>query len=348
MTVEGKILAGARVHKRPTGSDVARIAGVSAATVSYVISGRRDVALPEATRQRVWAAAQELGYQPNAVASALSTGRTGLIGVWIDTLVTSYHANVVHQLETHLDIHSYRLVINLLRRMENGVPMRDGHDLLFTDGLIVHQNLAHVRGLFDVNGRMRLPVVYTGVGAMPSDRVDSVTVDLGVGTTEAMRHLLGQGRTRIAYLTGETEIAFHDLRHTVYETLLTAAGFSPEYIVTPQSSRRACRETMRRYVQENGSPDGLFCHNDEFAVGAYRGLRDLGIRVPEGIALVGCDGIEETEYGDCPLSTIVQPLAEMAEAAWQLLDRRMREPTAPLEHIVLPAHLVVRQSSSPF
>lgn len=112
-------------------------------------------------------------------------------------------------------------------------------------------------------------------------------------------------------------------------------------------TRDPARTAVTEHLRRHGCPDGLFCRNDEMAVGAYRAFCDLGIRVPEDVALVGCDGIEEAEYGYCPLSTIVQPFAQMCEAVWQLLARRMQPPDTPLEHIVLPAYLAVRHSPRP-
>ena len=337
-----------RIQKRPTGDDVAKAAGVSKATVSYVISGRPDVQLPEATRQRVWSAAAALGYRPNRVASALKTGRTGLISVWVDNLLTAFNAHVVHHIEEQVAQHPCQIVVTLMRHLSEADLVAGAFDALPTDGIIAHEQSNRLSAFINVRGLAPMPIVSTGAFNLAEDRVDCVHVDLTVGTHEAVTHLIAQGRRRVAYLTGDEYIRRESPRHAAYRAVVEQSGLQAEYILAPvtaNNARVAARIGVRDYVRDFGCPDGLFCLNDEMAIGAYRGLRDLGIRVPDDIAIVGCDGIEETEYGDCPLSTIVQPLAQMCELAWRLLERRMQEPDAPLEHIILPAHLVVRQSS---
>jgi LacI family transcriptional regulator len=93
-------------------------------------------------------------------------------------------------------------------------------------------------------------------------------------------------------------------------------------------------------------PEAFFCHNDDIAMGVYRGLVDLGIKIPDDSALVGCDGIEDAEYLETPLSTIVQPIAEMCRHAFQLLERRISDPTSPIQEVHLYPDFVIRQSSA--
>ena len=92
-------------------------------------------------------------------------------------------------------------------------------------------------------------------------------------------------------------------------------------------------------------PQAIFCVNDEVAIGAYRGLCDLNVRVPDEVRLVGCGGIEDTAYHACPLSTVAMPIAEMCGTAWDYLANRLREPDLPPQQIVLKLQLVVRESS---
>jgi LacI family transcriptional regulator len=104
------------------------------------------------------------------------------------------------------------------------------------------------------------------------------------------------------------------------------------------------RHAVTEYVREHGPPDGIFCHNDDFAIGAYRALRDMGLRIPDDVALVGCDNLEETAYLDVPLSTIAVPTEELCRTGWEFLYRRMHDPSAPLQCAILQPQLVVRAS----
>jgi DNA-binding LacI/PurR family transcriptional regulator len=126
---------------------------------------------------------------------------------------------------------------------------------------------------------------------------------------------------------------------------MQAAGLRREYIVAVDQSRAAAAAAVAAHVEQFGLPDAIFCHNDEMALGAYRSLRLLGVRVPDEVALVGCDGIEDTEYLEVPLTTLRQPLEEMCRLACEFLQRRMAQPDIPVQSAVLLPQLVVRESS---
>jgi DNA-binding LacI/PurR family transcriptional regulator len=104
---------------------------------------------------------------------------------------------------------------------------------------------------------------------------------------------------------------------------------------------------LKAYIARHGCPDGLFYFNDDVAIGAFRALRDLGLRIPQDVALVGCAGIEDTAYHDPPLSTIAQPIEEMCVTALSFLIGRIKEPSIPVQQIVLQPRLEVRGSSLP-
>jgi len=115
--------------------------------------------------------------------------------------------------------------------------------------------------------------------------------------------------------------------------------------LTDSKQRAEVRRTIGSYIERFGCPNGIFCYNDDMALGAYRGLCDLGLRVPEQVALVGCDGIEDTQYLETPLSTIVQPVEEMCALAWQFLQKRMQEPDYICQQGIITAKLEIRASS---
>jgi LacI family transcriptional regulator len=159
-----------------------------------------------------------------------------------------------------------------------------------------------------------------------------------------MAHLIGSGRRRIAHVSNVLTRGA-DARHDTYLDSMAEAGLKPE-VIGGFEDRASARKRIREYCLEFGMPDALFCHNDDVAMGVYRGLLDLGARVPDDVALVGCDGIEDGEYLEVPLTTIVQPIEEMCRIAFQLLERRIQDPASQLQQIDLYPQLVVRQSSS--
>jgi LacI family transcriptional regulator len=126
------------------------------------------------------------------------------------------------------------------------------------------------------------------------------------------------------------------------------AGLKPQFLYYPLSEeqRPIVRQLIQEYVREHGCPEALFCHSDDVAVGIYRGLCDLKLRVPEQVALVGCDGIQDTEYLECPLTTLVQPVAEMCAKAWEFLLRRLENPRLQRQNSVLKPKLAIRESTA--
>jgi LacI family transcriptional regulator len=116
-------------------------------------------------------------------------------------------------------------------------------------------------------------------------------------------------------------------------------------ILAANESRPAAREALRERLRRGPPIDGLFCLNDDMAIGAYRALRDSQRRIPEDCRVVGCDGIMDVEFLDTPLSTVLQPVEQMCHVGWETLKRRMTTPDGPLQQVLLPTTLIVRESS---
>ena len=190
---------------------------------------------------------------------------------------------------------------------------------------------------------------FVNMGAYVPDGSDSVHLNFCPQVVQAVTHLIAIGCKRVAYLVPnwfEWFEAVDDKRLGGYNHAIAAAGRSPEYIITHQELSAGVAPALKPYITEHGCPDGIFCFNDEMAVGAYRAVRDFGLRVPEDVAIVGCDGIDYTEYMDPTLTTIEQPVEQMCEAAWDLLRRRINDNTLPLKQVELQATLRIRGSTA--
>jgi LacI family transcriptional regulator len=141
-----------------------------------------------------------------------------------------------------------------------------------------------------------------------------------------------------------------DPRTDAYRDEMRAAGLMEEHIFQPYSflptvQAADSQTAVAAHVKEHGVPQAIFCRNDHMALGAYRALRDAGYRIPEDVALVGCDGIAEAKYLDAPLTTVQQPIVEMCRIGWQFLKQRMENSALPLQSAVLQSELVIRKSS---
>jgi len=193
--------------RQPNSSDVAKLAGVSRATVSYVFNGRRDGAVvPDATRRRVMAVAEELGYRPNRAAQALKTGRTQTVALWAALVSTPFYATVLQHLQDQIEADGYELFITGSHRSD---PL--GMNALAVDGLLAVDKLTELNEFArriaagTAPGR-RLPVV--SMGPYYSAHFDHVGVDLYSGTREALEHLRSTGRRRFAYVVYEDVLAY--------------------------------------------------------------------------------------------------------------------------------------------
>jgi DNA-binding LacI/PurR family transcriptional regulator len=323
--------------------DIARELNLSHVTVSRVLNNHTGGYTSLATRERIRETAARMGYRPNLMARALATGRTGLISVWVPRPYAPYYASILMHLRRRLREDGYSILIS--DTFEGGVgnipvcPLNE----LPADGIIAVDGYHYLARHLQHDARLRLPVVNMGTGY--SEQTDSVGLNQYSASVEAVRHLGGQGCRRIAYLTVDNGLP--DARRSAYAAVVEELGLSPEYIFVSEETRLAARTAVTEHLQQVEKPfDGLFCRNDDLAVGAYRALRDAGLRVPADVALVGCDGIEETEYHDPTFSTINKPVEEMCDLAWRYLQQRIADPDIAQQHIVLPAHFVVRESSS--
>ncbi len=288
---------------------------------------------------------KEYGYEPNQAARALVTGQSRMVILWMPSLSEPYAAMVIHHIQEQVIQHDYEMIIRDMR------PRAGNEKSLLrslrwpVDGMLVLDGKETLRSLLANPQRKRPPIVH--MGAYYDRSVDCVGVDLRAGTVLAVRHLINTGCKRVAYLVPSYFNLEGDDRREGYLQVLNEAGLKPEFIESFYSGRAAAASTVKEYVKKNGCPDGIFCFNDDHAIATYRALKDIGIRVPDEVLIVGCDGIEDTEYLDCRITTIVQPIAQMCKLAWTFLERRMADPTYPRQETILIPDLVVRDSSTP-
>jgi LacI family transcriptional regulator len=324
---------------------VAERAGVSDATVSRVLNNA-NVRIATETRQRITRIAKEMGYQPNRAAQALATGRTQTLAFWAANLRTPYYTELIGYTRQETIKHGYDLMISAAQVAADG--SLDTSKLMAwpVDGVLtVDLPRGEIPGLA---GSLLWGKPFVNMGGYVHTNADYVRLDFSSQAFTAAQHLIDVGCKRVAYLVPDwfgwyREIDDERLRG--YETAMANAGRPTEFILTVDEARSNVAGVLKSYILKNGLPDGLFCFNDDMAIGAYRALRDLGLRIPDDVALVGCNGIEDTEYFDPPITTIVQPVDEMCAVAWTLLEKRIQDPSIPLQQVTLQARFRIRGSS---
>ena len=333
--------------KPATLEDIARIAGVHRKTAGDALQGTGRVA--SATRENVRRIARELQYEPNLVARALVTGKTGRISILIGSLNEPYNVLVVQHLSSALTQNGYEaVIIQAHAYMPSAQTLRSS----FSDGMIVVGMQFVDRGVGtngSTLGRSGEPILpFVVIDAQRPRYMDHITLDVGPAVKEALHSMLASGRRRIAYANKHSlEPEDQEVRYRTYMNLMSEAGYEPEIIIADELLPKEERiEQLKVYFQQHGAPGAIFCHNDQIAVFAYHALRELGYKVPKDTLLVGCDGIDYVSYFDTPLSTITMPWEEVGEMACQFLKRRIDEPSLPVQEHVIEGKLVVRQSSA--
>lgn len=327
---------------RTTLKDVGDYVGTSAKTVSNVINGTGWVS--EEMRQRVLAAIDELGYRPNAAARQLRSGRSGMISLAIPDLAQPYFAELASALVRAAEERSITVLVSQTngqpeaeRRMSNGigVPVMDG--LIMSALSLTSEDLAQRTDA--------TPLVMLGEH-IASNRYHHVTVDNEGGAFAATSHLLSTGRRRIAAIGAKTAIPKEtaDLRLSGYRAALAAAGVDVDerlVCVVEQFDRADGAAAATALVDSGLEFDAVFAFNDLLALGAMHELVSRGVRVPQDVAVIGFDDIEEGRYSSPALTTISPNKIAIARAALELVlnsdeeraDRLDLETTIPFELI---------------
>lgn len=327
-------------------ADIARHLNISQATVSYVLSGRTSGTISKRTRERVMAAAQELGYSPNLAAQILAGGGPRIVELCIIEFFPSYYAQVLDAFNLELYPTPYELhIVNPTVHGEGEWTSPKG--VWPVDGIIADVQLS--KSL--LASLMQRGTPFVSIGPYANTKVDHVRVDLVPAAQEGLRHLVSHSR-RVAFVTmpsPSTDPSDQWERYKVYAQVMKEAGLTEE-VITPSwtqgtSIRVSTRGAVRDYIRERGCPDAFFCFNDERAIGTLAALRDLNLRVPQDAKILGCDGIEETEYHSPSISTIQYPFKDVARISWQFLQNRIMNPDVPLQSVTLTPQFIRREST---
>ena len=328
--------------------DVALRAGVSVKTVSNVVNGFPFVSA--ATRAKVQQALDDLDYRPNLGARLLRGGRTGIVALAVPDISSPYFAELAAQFVQHAKGHGWTVLIDETQGAEDSERLvLDGIKSHLVDGLIISPLALTAQ---EVGGRRdRTPLVLLGE-RLADAPVDHVSIDNVAGARAATGHLASLGRTRIAAIGSQPHLSGGTaaLRLRGYQAALRAAGLSPDgSLVAPAKNyhRADGYAAMSALLDLPRPPDAVFCFNDLLAIGALRALHERGCRVPQDVAVIGFDGIEDGEFHTPSLSTITPDKGEIARLALAFLERRITGgASAEPQEGYAPFELSIRQSST--
>jgi LacI family transcriptional regulator len=342
--------------KRPTQNDVAKIAGVSRATVSLVVNGQTDGRVPisEETRQRVLEAINELGYEPDASARALRSGDTKTIGLVIPDVRNPHFWDNVCGVEQAAREAGYHLLLSSLGQ-QNQYGDDTFRDLLGQriDGLVlmgsfIDQSDLAAKTLLLLRNR-HLAIVEVSDRSARDHHVDSVVSDYKAATQEVIAYLFSLNHRRIGFIFG-VDIPQPGMDRLVpYRESLKAASLpadedlvihcGPEIEDGYQAARQLLRLPQR--------PTAIIAINDLLAIGAARAAADAGLRIPEDLSLVGYDDIFASKYLVPRLTTVSKDAQAMGRAAVRLVLERIHDHNRPQHKVEFTAQVIIRESTGP-
>jgi DNA-binding LacI/PurR family transcriptional regulator len=307
-----------------TVADVARAAGVSVSTAARVLSGTGYAS--EGTRRTVLDAARDLGYVPNQIARSLRTKQTRLVGLLIGDVENVFYSVIARNVESATKDAGYHVVLC----NSDDDPKIEREYLQLLEGM-------HVDALIvtptSKNRRRLARLIQEGIVVVQVDRrieglhADAVLVDNEAGAASAVSHLVDAGHTRVGILTGELDVSTASQRLAGYERALTERRIAirPSLVRSGSFHRDHAIEAATALISAKPAPTAIFAANNILAEATLIALDQLRLRVPGDVSVVAFDDTQWMNMVEPPLTTVRQPVAEMARSAAELALRRLRD-----------------------
>jgi LacI family transcriptional regulator len=327
--------------------DVAKLAGISTMTVSRVLNNSGYIS--QDTRERVEKAIAELGYVPNSLARSLRFKQTNTIALVLTDITNPFFTTIARGVEDTASEQGFSVIFC---NTDESAPEEAEHLNVLVqkqvDGVLLVPACCSAESVSFLQGH-KVPVVVL------DRRISDIWVDLVRGESEQaayqlVRHLLDLGHTRIAILSGPQVTSTAVDRVAGYRRAMVEAGLDAgaERVYHAQFTLESGYQMAQQVLATTPRPTALFAANNFIAIGAFRALRDVGLRVPEDMSLVAFDDLPASLVMEPFLTVAAQPAYEMGQKATELLLARLSgEGPADCQEIVLPTEVIVRRSSGP-
>lgn len=326
--------------------DIAALAKVSPATVSRVFSAPDKVS-PK-TLEKVKRVVDEMGYRPNRMGSSLRTRKSGNIVAIIPDITKPVNAGIIRAIEQGAQSAGYSVLLGDTQ----GLVERERHyaELVShgqADGLLLFGS----RLPFDINSTLplveQLPPMVNGNEGIESEELVKVSVDNVAAAKAAVDYLISIGHTRIAAITGPSNVPSSNKRKQGYEKALQNSGLEvdEELQIEGTYDVKSGVECAQKLLLLNKKPTAIFCFNDDMAIGAMQFLQQQGFKIPDDISVMGFDDINYAEYVSPSLSTVHQPLQEIGQSCIELLLKQLKGEYVEPGSRYLPFTLKIRNST---
>ncbi|MEM6833133.1 MAG: LacI family DNA-binding transcriptional regulator [Pseudomonadota bacterium] len=330
-----------RSKRRATSYDVASLAGVSQSAVSRCFKPGASISVK--TREKVIAAATQLGYQPNAIARGLITQRSNMAAVIVSAQLNFYYPEVLFQLTEQLARHGIHVLLFTINEPADMDKALDGLWRYQVDGVISASYLS--RSQYRLLKDRGIPTLL--FNRFFSDvETNSVWCDPTAATQELIDFLVGQGHARFAMLEGPADSQVNMIRKSALKAALANHGLSFQCTAQGTYHYNSAAAATDSLLASSPSFTALICCNDMMAMGAIDRLRGQhSVDVPHDISVAGFDGVGAGQFSSYQLTTIRQPIARMAARAVDVLMEDVQGDAAIVQRLSLPGHLIVGAST---
>lgn len=296
---------------------IAELANVSTATVSKVLSGK-DQYISEPTRQRILEIVDEEGYIPNGIAKSLKMKRTKTIGIIMPDVMNLFFSELARGAEDEAEKKGYSVILcNTDNKESKEEKYLNILQEKMVDGIIM---TSAERSINKSINKIRIPMVLVDRDIDTDKKVGRITVDNKKGIYDGVKFLIKKGCTNIGFISGTKENMLSSQRLMGYESALNEHSMDlveDNIYLESYSIESGYKGTLA--LLEKGNIDGISCGNDLIAIGAIRALKEMELRVPEDVKVMGFDDISISKFMDPPLTTIKQPIYEIGRESVKML-----------------------------
>lgn len=330
-----------------TVKEVCKLAGVSTATVSRTLKNPELVSAK--TRERVFKAMQESGYRPNLMASSVKTGKSNALVVLVPNLTNPFFLRIIQGIEQAAQEKGYSVLLGDTQ----GDPIREQEIASMVlsnraDGLI-HLDHSFPFSPSDAHIAEKVPVVSVCERIQGNKEFPVIELDNYAATRSLAKHLVNYGHRKFGLIAGQKSSRIYHDRLAGIRGVFTDEGieFDDEMIVGGAYTIETGQEGARELMDKKERPTAIFCFNDDIAIGAIFELKQMGIRVPEDVSVVGFDNIKVTAFMDPPLTTIDQPAHDMGRKAVEVVLQIINGAPLKRNREIFPFNILERESSGP-
>jgi len=335
------------MEKKVSIKDIAKMLGISISTVSFVVNGKaKEKRISEPLTKKVLELVEELGYKPDALAKSFRTGKTNIIGFLVDDISEPFFSSIARLIDEKASQKGYKIIYSSTKNSKTKAQellqiFQDRH----VDGYII----ALPHGLEDevkLLTNSKKPVVLFD-RYFPDLKTDYVTINNHEGTYSAVKHLKDKGYKNIGFITIDTiEQQMLD-RLSGYEDAVKSEGLKPYVKKLTYAPSAELIQEVTSFLKKEKKLDAVICATNYITMASLRAIQQLGLKIPNDIALLSFDDFELLEFSAPPITAVAQPLEDIAENIMNILLNRLDNQKGDHEpyEVVLPTVLNIRDST---